>query len=194
MVLSVFAHALFAFGDVQGANGKIDALRTQYPASPFATAILPLLQLVAMAEADSAKMNAAIAEMQSAGFSPDAMHQAFSMKRGYLRYHPTPRIPKIAVRPAASAGPEKPSFVLDAYPNPFNSSVTFEFEIESDARVQLRLYDMLGACIAVPLDDYRCAGRHIFVYTPDQRVRPSLFLAVLSDGTNMAMTRLLFTR
>lgn len=51
---------------------------------------------------------------------------------------------------------------LESYPNPFNASTTISFELGSDARTTLVLYDLLGRTVDVLCDDRLATGRHAF--------------------------------
>jgi hypothetical protein len=46
------------------------------------------------------------------------------------------------------------------YPNPFNPTTKIRFELAEDARVELRVYDVLGREVAQLVDDSRPAGIH----------------------------------
>jgi len=63
-----------------------------------------------------------------------------------------------APRPPA---PEPLRFVLDQnYPNPFNPSTVIGYSIPSDARVRLRIIDVLGRTVATLVDAPQRAGSH----------------------------------
>ncbi len=49
------------------------------------------------------------------------------------------------------------------FPNPFNPSTTIQYSIPASGRVQLRIYDLLGAPVRTLIDDNRAAG----VYNAD---------------------------
>lgn len=47
---------------------------------------------------------------------------------------------------------------LAASPNPFNPATTFAFEMATDARAQLKVYDLAGRCVATLFDGHATAG------------------------------------
>lgn len=55
--------------------------------------------------------------------------------------------------------PESTS-LLQNYPNPFNPETTIRFSLESDARVSLKLYDVMGREVKVLVDGFLEAGWH----------------------------------
>jgi len=64
--------------------------------------------------------------------------------------------------PTASDDENRPDdFILyQNYPNPFNPSTKFYFSISNPGLVKLELFDILGAKIAEPLNEYYSAGSH----------------------------------
>lgn len=59
---------------------------------------------------------------------------------------------------------KKPEPQLIAYPNPFNTSTTIEFELDISGHVVLYLYDVFGFEIKTLIDEKRTAGRHSVVW------------------------------
>jgi hypothetical protein len=57
------------------------------------------------------------------------------------------------------AGPT--TFALDQnFPNPFNPATTIQYQLPSDSRVTLKVYDVLGREVTTLLNDIRPAGYH----------------------------------
>lgn len=46
------------------------------------------------------------------------------------------------------------------YPNPFNPSTTIEFQLPVDAKVMIKVYDILGSEVATLVDQFKEAGYH----------------------------------
>ncbi|MBD3168924.1 MAG: T9SS type A sorting domain-containing protein [candidate division Zixibacteria bacterium] len=57
---------------------------------------------------------------------------------------------------------EKPAAVrlYDNYPNPFNAATVIEYEIPSDCRVKLEVYNIMGQLIGQLVDEYQQAGNY----------------------------------
>ena len=94
----------------------------------------------------------------------DSLHGYMVGTKGIiLRYKPT--IAGIAVSRTAGTSP---SFMLEQnYPNPFNPSTTIRYTIPTGSHVRLVMYNTLGQKVAVIVDDFRTAGSHEEVWTPD---------------------------
>ena len=58
--------------------------------------------------------------------------------------------------------PEKPTdyYLLESYPNPFNSATTVSFTVPISARVQLAVYDATGREVEILADESFAAGTH----------------------------------
>ncbi|MBT8400002.1 MAG: T9SS type A sorting domain-containing protein [Rhodothermia bacterium] len=54
--------------------------------------------------------------------------------------------------------PENLSTISSAYPNPFTTEATIEFELSAPAPVRVVLYDVMGRLVKTVVDDYRAAG------------------------------------
>lgn len=55
------------------------------------------------------------------------------------------------------------------YPNPFNPSTTIAFDLASDGRVELAIYDVRGRLVSVVDSGYRTAGRHQAIWNGQDR-------------------------
>lgn len=65
------------------------------------------------------------------------------------------------VRPAqASLPPPSSVFLFNNFPNPFNPTTTIKFYLPVKSKVKVTVYDLLGAEVAVLLDEERDVGEH----------------------------------
>lgn len=92
-------------------------------------------------------------------------------------------------QPAPSAkAAVQPTAVLIAqnFPNPFSERTTVRFTLPEEARVQLRVYDMLGRSVKVLVDEPLAAGTHEASWNAtDEKeapVQPGLYLYRIEAG------------
>jgi len=193
-LLNVLARSLFAFEDIQGADYRIGQLRNQYPNSASATDILPVLQLVAMAQRDSVKMKNAIALMQAANFPASEMRIARTMKRAYHRFRPQSPYPKSVVYDNEQyAMPASPVLDVKNYPNPFNPSTVIEYTLPHAGHVALRVYNLLGREIAMLVNEEQTAGVH-FVVFDGGLASSGMYIYVLTTQSGQATGRMVLNR
>ncbi len=55
-------------------------------------------------------------------------------------------------------------YTISAYPNPFNPSTTFSYQLTQPASVRLRLFDVLGREVKLLVDSHKPAGYHAVVW------------------------------
>ena len=79
------------------------------------------------------------------------------------------------------------------FPNPFNPSTTIAFSLNSEARVLLRVYDMLGAKVATLVNGVRKAGRHTATFDASHLPTGSYYY-VLQVGDTRIVKRLSFVK
>lgn len=53
---------------------------------------------------------------------------------------------------------------INAYPNPFNASITLEYGLPEPGHVRIYIYDLLGRQVETLIDEYRQAGIHAITF------------------------------
>jgi len=194
-LLNVLSRSLFALRDIQGADSRINQLRNQFPNSPYALDILPTMQLVAMAQHDSVKMNNAIALMQYTTFPAKDMRLALAMKRAYLRYRPQSPYPKnVSNNLDQEFIATTPSLEVRNYPNPFYPSTVIEYTLPEDGHTTLRVYNLFGREVATLVDEEQTAGAHSVVFLADKTVPMGIYIYILTTPSVQAVGRMLLIR
>ena len=85
-------------------------------------------------------------------------------------------------------------FLLEpAYPNPANVSATLSFNLTTETRVQVRLYDLLGREILRPADAILPAGRNLVVI-PLARIAAGLYVYELRTSTHVEQRSMVVVR
>jgi hypothetical protein len=57
-----------------------------------------------------------------------------------------------------------PYYLFNAYPNPFNPSTTIEYQLQSNGRVKIQVFDTLGKEVAALVNDYQQKGKHSIIF------------------------------
>lgn len=92
-----------------------------------------------------------------------------------------------------ASAPESPSNVIDEfalgepYPNPFNATITFPFELQNNIKVTLELFDLNGRLTATILSSRLSAGSHTITFDTEQRAAGIYFARLRSE--NFSQTR-----
>ena len=68
-----------------------------------------------------------------------------------------------AISDAAPALPESFSLIQN-YPNPFNARTTIQYALPEAGQVRIEIYDLLGRRVRLPVDQYKPAGYHRFIW------------------------------
>ncbi len=77
-------------------------------------------------------------------------------------------------------------FGLEAYPNPFNNSVSITFELPSESDVKIEVFDLLGRDVACLYDGPMPAGRNRIVWHADGLPSGAYFCRLESEGRILA--------
>lgn len=79
------------------------------------------------------------------------------------------------------------------YPNPFNPSTLIKYGLPSDARVELRVYNLLGQRVAVIVDEQQKAGYHEVVFQ-NQALPSGVYFYRLHAGSYVQTKKMLIVR
>jgi Zn-dependent metalloprotease len=88
--------------------------------------------------------------------------------------------------------------LLGNYPNPFNPSTHIRFELPSEERVVLKVYNSMGQEVRTLIDETRGAGVHSVVWDgrnqAGQQVSTGVYVYRLQAGTNVATRKMLMIK
>lgn len=86
------------------------------------------------------------------------------------------------------------SFELEQnYPNPFNPSTTIAYQIPSDSKVSLKVYDVLGKEVASLVDEYKSMGRYEVVFNAEN-LSNGMYIYQLKAGDYVSSKKLLLVK
>lgn len=71
------------------------------------------------------------------------------------------------VETSESAGIPGSIELFESYPNPFNSSTSISYQLESRGHVSLKVYNLLGQQVATLVEGHRPGGRHTVIWNAD---------------------------
>ncbi len=94
------------------------------------------------------------------------------------------------------------AFSLSAYPNPFNSTTTFTYDLPQRSNVELTIFNLLGEQVAVLVQGAQEAGAHTARWQPSdgvevrrgQQVSSGIYFAKLSAGTSIKTQKVVYLR
>jgi N-acetylneuraminic acid mutarotase len=88
--------------------------------------------------------------------------------------------------------------LLQNYPNPFNGETVIRFQLPTEQRVQIQLYNMRGQLVTTLLDERRDAGYHRVSWNGrDAAGRPvasGIYIYLIQAGTNRTSKKLVILR
>lgn len=79
------------------------------------------------------------------------------------------------------------------YPNPFNPTTVISFELPHASHIVLKVFDVLGKLVATLADEWKEAGQHRVMWTPDD-LPSGVYLYRLNDGRLIATRKALLVR
>jgi hypothetical protein len=79
---------------------------------------------------------------------------------------------------------QNPKSEISAYPNPFHSSTTIEFELKAKTQATLQVYNHMGQLVAELLNESRAPGQHQLSWKP-AHLPPGLYFFRLQAGNEV---------
>jgi hypothetical protein len=98
---------------------------------------------------------------------------------------------------AAALKPEPIEFNVEGtFPNPASERVTFSYSLPKAERVTIKVYDLAGRLVAVPVDEVQSVGHHTFEWNVEEQTGlvNGLYLYTLRAGENVQTKRLVISR
>jgi len=83
--------------------------------------------------------------------------------------------------------------VYQPFPNPFNGSVTFKYELAARSRIQMKIYNTLGQQVANLDEGERDIGEHSIVWQADAH-SSGLYVYVVTAGKNVQTGKIIVLR
>jgi hypothetical protein len=79
------------------------------------------------------------------------------------------------------------------YPNPFNAETTVEFQLASESRVRLELFDILGRKVVTLVDEKKGAGKHFLIWDASGQAS-GIYFCRLTAGNYSETMRMTFLK
>ena len=83
--------------------------------------------------------------------------------------------------------------LLNNYPNPFNPSTTIEFGLATSCLVKIKIWNILGQIVAMPINKHYEAGTYKIIFNASNLVSGIYFYQIeagnFSDTKKMVLTR-----
>jgi hypothetical protein len=104
-------------------------------------------------------------------------------------------VPTVPVGVHDDETPERPTAFSLApnYPNPFNPSTTIEYSLPREVRVSVRVFNMLGQCVATLVDGVQPAGTHRSLFTAED-VPSGVYIVSVVAGSDRASHKILLMK
>ncbi len=83
---------------------------------------------------------------------------------------------------------------LEAFPNPFNSSISIRFELAALAKVQLKIFDLLGREVALLAQEVFQPGFHLVPWVPNNQLASGIYVCKLDIQDRVLTTKILYLK
>ena len=113
-------------------------------------------------------------------------HRANMQRSGYY-------ISTMDVLSIADTNIEQTFSILEAYPNPFNPSVTVDYVIQSADMVDIKIFDIKGNMVESIGSSFKAAGQHSVTWSP-QNISSGVYFMNISIDNKVATQKLMFLK
>ena len=83
--------------------------------------------------------------------------------------------------------------ILEAYPNPFNPSVTVDYVIQFANMVDIKIFDIKGNMVESIGSSFKAAGQHSVTWSP-QNISSGVYFMNISIDNKVATQKLMFLK
>jgi len=81
--------------------------------------------------------------------------------------------------------------LMQAYPNPFNSSINIQYSLLTQENISLRLYDMRGRILQTLYEGSNSSGNHSLLWQP-QGISAGVYILKLYNGNNTDLMKVIY--
>jgi hypothetical protein len=113
---------------------------------------------------------------------------------GFVNDYKSSRIWKYKIDGVTAVKTEKPNIPQDFslsqnYPNPFNPSTTISFSVPKDGFVTLKIYDLFGRVVSIPINEELKAGMYNQKVSAGQLASGTYFYRISVDNYSFSATK-----
>ena len=114
---------------------------------------------------------------------------------GYVLHplsEPTPLASNIYTGVRPESAPPAGFNLLQNYPNPFSSITTISYQLTSDCKVGLQIYDMLGRSVATLVNEYKPSGTHQVTWNAES-MTPGIYFCEMQTSEDRNVIKMIIT-
>ena len=91
-------------------------------------------------------------------------------------------VSNVLTRRASQEVPTRTASLNAAYPNPFDTSIRLEYEVDSPGQVTIEVVDVLGRRVGTVADRTQSAGSYELTWAPERLAPGAYFVRLLANG------------
>ena len=88
--------------------------------------------------------------------------------------------------------------IYNNYPNPFNPTTTLNYELSTDSKVKINIYDMNGRLVRLLTSSRQKAGRHSVIWNSknelDQQVSAGMYIYSIETENDIKTSKMIFLK